>query len=238
MPYRRGYRRRSNSYGRRGRKRRYRRTRFARDQAASIALSRPQRYLSFPAVSNAALKWAYQFDFNMTSGGPVTHSIRLNGPYDPLVAVGGDQPAGYDWYQNLYTFYCCYGARVKISAYNIPSNQAEVLLACAPVKTTGLYGGVPLDAAQGDGAISRLIAINGGISVMSKYYDIANLLGVSKQALLTDDSYQALGGSLPGTQVYIDMVAQPNQATTTNMSIVVEIIYYVQWRGKKQKPDA
>lgn len=205
---------------------------------AQIALSRPQRYLSFPAVSNTAIKWAYQFDFAMASGAPVTHGIRLNGPYDPLVAVGGDQPAGYDWYTNLYTFYVCYGARVKISTYTIPSNQAEVLLACAPLKTPGLYGGVALDAAQGDGAMSTLVTINGGGRTMSKYYDIAKLFGVSKQALLTDDLYQGLVTGLPGYQVYLDMVAQPYSATTTNMSIVVEVVYYCQFRGKKQKPDS
>ncbi len=118
------YRRRPTGYYRRRRYRRNARTRVVAQKARgpwgiTDNLYVKLKYKELIGVSSATVWNLYQF--------------RGNGAYDPLVALGGGRPQGWDQWSQFYKKYRCRGSAIKIKAISDGGNTQTMGIAVWPV---------------------------------------------------------------------------------------------------------
>lgn len=110
--------------------------------------------------------------------------MRLNSLYDPVHAVGGGQPMGFDQLTALYNKFIVYGCKIKLRATQhgvVPS-----IVAMAPQKSS-IYGAAVIDELQERPLAKTAILTAERPVVLSAYYAISTLEGISKSDILGDD---------------------------------------------------
>ncbi len=69
------------------------------------------------------LKWSYTRDFDASAGNAAEHAYRANSCFDPVYALGGDQPPGFDQWSAFYKTYQVVQSNIKVEI--IPRHGAE-----------------------------------------------------------------------------------------------------------------
>lgn len=165
------------------------------------------------------------------------YAVRMNGPYDPQLAVGGNQPAFYDRFEAMYGMGVVIGAKMTVKfglqtvtsttsgdgpyIVGIHSNANEGLpttdaptLVCAANTTHGLlqYGSSP--------------------TTVTATYSPAMNLGRSQD----DDTVQFATNNTP-TRQWIGYVFASPSGTATNGSVVAHIVVEYLVRFGSLKPN-
>lgn len=167
-------------------------------------------------------------------------AFRLNGPYDPDVALAATgQPVCYDQLAAVYDTYRVMGAKVRLEFYN-PNGDGY---------TCGYRirkSSEPDTATQSMQAVSgypftELSTINNSGSqrkVFNFYVDMSVVFGKPKSTIASDDKYEALNTTTPVEQSWIDVICQSNNTTGgIQASFKITITYYAVWSNRKQIAD-
>lgn len=203
--------------------------------------ARVPRMLAKITAPRIRVKLEYNRDFTLAASSPSVpqyHTFRLNSLYDPdLTGIGG-QCSGYDEWCTLYEKYCVYGCKVTVRAVNKTSNPAVIVMWPAVVQPSTITDSE--DARQNAGAVYRMLGNNSGVdkSVMSRYYTISSLYGVSKKAILESDGYRSLNNTNPSNQALITIMvdSSPTQAAY-DVTYNIQMIFYAELSARQSNLD-
>jgi len=93
----------------------------------------------FGQVFDTELSYADYFSMNPTIGGTTSTLFLANGLVDPYVALGGHQPAGFDYLSDLYENFQVLSSIIEVVIY--PKIQATQLNAGSGTVNANLIGG-------------------------------------------------------------------------------------------------
>lgn len=111
----------------------------ARNSGTTAVNRIPRTLRSFPKTQRVKLLYSQIADLSITAGSPVGVVLRANGPYDPDVNAGGQQPRGFTQWSAFYERYTCVASKVHFRLLDKDTGTGTT------GTVTGLYGVTLLD---------------------------------------------------------------------------------------------
>lgn len=199
---------------------------------------------AFPATLFTKHRYSQQlilYTDNLTNRTGTEVAFRLNSLYDPDFTGTGHQPLGFDQLTPIYKVYRVYkvecqvritgkfGSGVTFCAVNVRPGQASYQIG-------GLKKGdeileQPSNTLM-DGAINQ---------TWSSTYYIADIDGVTRQRVTTDDQYCAQVGTNPVLGPYLSVACgtwDEPAAATNGCYVVVSFVYHAMWTNTAPLPQS
>lgn len=206
--------------------RRYRRRALRKKNTVSLIRTFPSSGLP----NSVRMKMVYADTLNYTTSvTPYNVFYRLNDLYDPFQGAGGHQPYYFDQMTPLYNHFIVTGCHVEIKA-STSTVAAVVGMKAQPDTTsvTSLGAGIERPYSR-----SGTVVPGGRALYLSKYFDIAKLFGVNRQAILSDDLYRGTASATPTNVYFLNIYHQPVDGATSNYCpMQVKLTYYVKWTNR------
>lgn len=180
-----------------------------------------------PRVLNNTLKYCEQLNITTNASGFGSASFRANGIYDPVVAVGGHQPLGYDQLSTLYDHWYVKSSRIVIqpqwAGADVPVQVALYVDDDTNLATTWA------SAAERPGSVWNNFFIGDGASLpkLKNYYNSKKTFGAQSEG---NPELKGAATSDPQEQAYFAIVIDGGANLISNsMTFSVEIQYDVEW---------
>lgn len=223
----------------------------------------PRNKLAFPQGIRTTLRFCKKQDFVLTNATTLHYQFLANGLYDPVVAVGGAQPRGFDQFMAAYDTFTCHGSKISVNfmfqGYSGPSiaqvtsgnllqgtNAIDVTapVAAQPPVMCGIRKGTQaMDAGnaeyqmEGDNTVWKVIAPTEGGKVCRMQLDVAKFTG--KKQLIGSEGWTGSATADPTELLYYSVwcckTHQPavGPLPTTNLFGYVTIEYDVTFSDPK-----
>lgn len=184
----------------------------------------PNRLYSsvFPREMKVTLNYSEFFQSTSTAGLNHDQVMNLNSLQDPNRTGVGHQPQGHDQWNTFYNRYRVDGCKVTVRFQNAPTAGA-IMCILGNNDATGITD--PSIITETPLSLTKAMSANGPAVTLTKYFDLADLNGVSRSVYNTDDRYQAQFGSSP-TEVLVCHVGKWNLVSYT-YEYQVEMQFYV-----------
>lgn len=188
------------------------------------------------------LRYSTYTDLLSLVGAATSDAFYGNGLYDPYVAAGGEQPMGFDQWNNFYNKHVVIGSGIRVQCMNMgltaPTQTAIVSL------TPCITGSLPtvdnrLETLR-ETQYSKWTAVNIATPKnLYHYMSTAKMFGKSADAIQSEDNYSGTAGSNPATtwQWLIGMDAVDGTSTTA-MYFTIDIWYDVIFYDRKNLPPS
>lgn len=121
-----------NYYARRGTTKKFTAYKTTLPKAANAVVTVP-RPRPFPAYTDCVLRYVELFNVDPVAGLASNYFFSANSIYDPNVTAAGNQPLGYDEYQNIYNQYRVLKAKMKL--YAAPTGSTTTSQVIVGVRT-------------------------------------------------------------------------------------------------------
>jgi hypothetical protein len=177
---------------------------------------------SFPREMKVTLRYSEFFQSTSTVGLLHDQVMNLNSIYDPNRTGVGHQAQGYDQWALFYNRYRVDGAMLTVRFTNAPTSGAIFSILG---NNDGSAMNDPSVITESPLSLTKAMAANGPAVTLQKYFDLANLNGVSRSVYNADDRYAAPFGSSP-TEILVGHVGAWNASSYT-YDYQVEVKYYV-----------
>lgn len=168
---------------------------------------------------------------NFTGIGIVEEVFRGNGMFDPEVAVGGNQPLGFDEWSNLYRRYRVLASKLTIRVSSGDSVDATMMFV-VPLNSSGSIGNRQ-ELLENEKAKKQILGIQTSQNrgVLSYYMPSNKIRGVSESAVKNEIDYSALTTADPQLQWYwhAGIVDVSSSGDTISSDVYIEIEYYVEF---------
>lgn len=138
---------------------------------------------------------------------------NLNSVYDPDQSGAGHQPHGYDQLAALYSRYRVKGVYVELEARQRANHGLQVAL-LPNNSTAGILMSQALESPEG--ATQVITSSNASPVLIKRYFDCAQITGVSRATYMADDRYQAQVGSNPSEAICLHQLAASVDGVTYN----------------------
>lgn len=173
------------------------------------------RSIGVPKARFVKLRWAAHYSWSLSALAGATAEFKINSMYDPVAAVGGTQPYYFDQYAAMYGRYRVYGCKIRIIAAAQSSGNAvwpTILMFgyCDHVPGWGTNMDV---ASCNKGSVLKMIPLNQNKVVLSKYFNLAALAGISKREYDTSEPFQAYCTADPSRTMRASIWVQNNDAS-------------------------
>lgn len=206
---------------------------------------------TLPDYTRVALKYQnFIEEFALNSTPDTTRQWRLNSMYDPNYTVtnpGQHQPYGYDQLMVFFQKYRVHATKVKFTFFNPTDDtsqgampDADLITAIwpSPDSSTSLPGsnmnilgevGKPKQ-----GILSRKVGTSQR-SVLSAYYKMHRLMGVSKREYNTDQNFEAFWTQNPASTPLVNIICyNPKHISDTGtFDLKINITFYATLFRKK-----
>lgn len=190
----------------------------------------------FPLVYRTTLPFTYKTTVAVASGISSQHYFKANSLYDPVIAIGGNQPIGFDQLMAIYAFYTVSSCKVRFIASS--GTTAPMKLYLFPTIDPFASSTTEYTCLQMPGCKSYVIGGNSADgyitgSAWAKTRDV--LINLSK------DEYGVTqtGTADPTYMWYWNFVFASNDSTsTTNIALTLEITYYAEFKGRIVLPES
>jgi len=180
-----------------------------------------------PRVLNNTLKYCEQMNIATNVSGFGSSSFRANGMYDPVVAVGGHQPLGYDQLSALYDHWYVKSARITIqpmwAGSDVPIQVALYIDDDSTLATSWT------SAAERPGAVWNNYFIGDGASLpkMKLAYNTKKTFGPQSEG---NPDLKGSGSGDPQEQAFFAIVIDGGSLLpSSSVTFAVEIQYDVEW---------
>lgn len=178
----------------------------------------------------AKFKHVYNTSLASTGTSNGVFFMRGNGPYDPVVAVGGNFPAGWSFWSGAYKRYICYGSKIKVTFTNNGDWPAEVFIIPTVSQTFDLATNAE-DIAENPYNHKKYITTNAGShgqTTVKHYMSTAKIYGIPKKKVTAEDDFSAETNTTPLRQ-WFWAVGQWNFGDNLDIATfcIVETTYYV-----------
>jgi len=184
------------------------------------------------------LKYVGQKLFSAT-GLPQYYSFRGNDIFDTDVALGGNQPSGYDQWAGFYNKYRVLACKADFTVNQFASTNGNVcqLVLLPTTDYTGTVLQTIITNSQQPYAITKYTNVNqgaGAIIRMRSYKSSAKMFGVTKDTVQNDDPYAALINADPAeTWEWVIGQVPMDGASTMSAFMSFTITYYVEFFDRK-----
>lgn len=196
----------------------------------------------FSPVLMTTMKYTDYARVTTSTSGTSSLILSLNDIYDPVASgwtING-QPFYHDqllssngpYYRN-----CVYGAKVSVSmTNNSSSSNAAVFLTWAVdgnYTTPSTNVAMAQYAGEPNTAYFPSLGVNGNSTCFrkfKKYFDIAELIGITRKQLFTDDRYSGAYNASPVKLVKLQVTSSNDAASSSSSSdcgYVIKVVYYV-----------
>lgn len=178
--------------------------------------------IGIPRCLFCKLSFSARLTLSSNTVTPAYHQFRLNSTWDPDLTTTGVQPYGRDQIAAMYLRYIVNGATVKVYFSNSGTNGPTQCTIRATVDGT-----IPTDIeAEADRINGKQIIVSPGESrVLTAYYPIHKLIGLSKAGYGGDPGCSAAYNSNPAKICFLNVMTQ-NLTGSTDTFVVVKIIYH------------
>jgi len=187
-----------------------------------------------PAATRVLMKYAERISLSSAAGLYVEYNWSGNGLFDPNVTGTGTQPTGFDQWCAFYQRYRVLASHVRIRAINpgAATNAAAMTdIAIVPTNTTTAFANSQVAASQpyAKRQLANTIGTGpNGFLRLEGSMETDLILGTSRQAVLTDDTYSGSSSANPSNQWYWRICQEPaDLASTQNTVYEVELTYLV-----------
>lgn len=181
-------------------------------------------------LTKVQLRYVTQFALTSSLGVTSQHTFRGNGLFDPDVAVGGHQPAGFDQWAAFYRSYKVFASSIKVTVNANGSGTAATTIAAAivpNVTSTSLGLGVRTIAENGQSVFGVGGASGQAPLVLTNYRTSKKMFA---RDIRNERDCGALTSADPAAGWFWHLAFQVNDAATTMDSIVtVEIKYWAEF---------
>jgi hypothetical protein len=219
-------------------------TRFAADElspALNELLKFGRKFEPTPGLAISAsplgpsavrLAMTYSTTTNMTStvGALATYIFAGNGLFDPDITGSGLQPLGFDQWATLYQRYRGIASLIEVS-FSAPAATSNLTgsfdVALTPSNTSSVFSSWTAAAASPFAKSKTFNAFGApGVKMVSKM-DTAVMLGVSHEAVLSDDILQASVSANPTDMWFWHICAVTSDLTTTSTIYMATRVTYL-----------
>lgn len=187
----------------------------------------------FPDVMMTKMKYV-SFDTQSSGVGSIdVYTFRGNSVQDPDYTGGGHQPNSFDQYATIYNKYKVMGCKLTIDATNNTDTVGTVVGIQASNSPSFGYTGYPEPIEQQRCKSTILTGKEGqGNRIrLSKYYSSKAILGKKN---INDEDYGAEVTTNPTDEWYWHVFSQAlNQSSSWQVSIMVQLTYYVKFYDRK-----
>lgn len=193
--------------------------------------------VGIPDTFDVKLKFTELISATQASGAYAEAIYRLNGPYDPRYAAGGNYPLWYASLSAIYQRQVCVGSYIKLKCIAAAGGSAlanSVRVVLYPHLTAA---GVTAfdDAAAQRGAKMLVTSLypNDKDTLASKC-STHSIFGVPKAVVLDDyGTFSSASLAVPSQQAFWIIGTQNVGTETIALSIQVSVVYYVRFSGYK-----
>lgn len=184
--------------------------------------NRGPKGMIFPDQYTTKLRYNELFSFG---GAPQGYrQYRANSCFDPVLALGGGQPMGYDQLSALYLRYRVNSCSIKVNFSNLTNVPCYVV--AYPLTTSSIPAGLQNDLEQRYSK-NKMLGGNAsrGFCSLTNSVNIAKIMG---QPTILDDKYQSSTGSDPLQVIYWNIsIYSVDSTTLLNVPASIEITYHV-----------
>lgn len=239
---RRRFRRRGGAYKRKRRIYRFKR-RYRKRSGQRIIHA---RQLSTIMADRQMVKMKCYFSFAMSSGTGIwdTEIFTGNSTYDPLYAVGGDQPTGRDQWFQFYTRCCTLGSKIVVS---YTTDSAATVDGCyvgiLPSTVVGIVDGthVPMEQPMCRYKMLGNTFSNKGIVTVKQFCSTRKIF--ARGDIIQTDAFHESNAAGPGANNiwYWNVFAVNGKYAATTLPTIyctATITYYVTFLDRKQLADS
>lgn len=174
---------------------------------------------AFPRQMEVTLKYASNLTIVTTTGLAYDHQYNLNSIFDPDRTGTGHLPLAYNQWSAFYSRYRVDGARVRVSWLN-SSSLGQMCSIVGSNNTPSLTS--PELAIENPLSLSRGMAQNQPAVILTRYYNLANVAGVTRIVYNADDRFQAPFGSSPTELLIMHVVTDTPTSVTLYINVQIE----------------
>lgn len=210
-----------------------------RSQAASRSKNRtirvPRNKLGFPTSMSTKLRFTRREDFDIAGNGNAKYrTIRANDMYDPVHALGGTQPRGFDQLMAVYKTFTVKASKISVNflygGYDGPSTSstvyplaekliqasteygtptlvpAQIPVICGITSSTDDWGVGPVETQmEKDRTSWKIITPQGEAKTVSRRITVSDFFG--KKSLVGSEGYSGTDAGGPTEEVYFHIWA-------------------------------
>lgn len=164
-----------------------------------------------------------------TSTIPVGELYRVNSTFDPLWAVGGHQPLGYDQLSALYSSVRDFGCKYKVTFRSNSAAPLHVGVESGPETTLSTLWSTIEERAHAKTHLLGVLGTSKDCWSVSGYASAAQVLGVTKERYRTDDQYAHAFGANPAVAGFLKIIIDSPNGTGFQCNVEVQLEYYSTW---------
>lgn len=187
-----------------------------------------------PKYQSVKLRYTHLYLANVLPGNVATQVYRLNSLFDPDYSGVGYQPYYHDQYSALYDNYRVYGCKVyvKVSCASSTTNMFHPTVLIAPTDQASVSWGNMQNACNARKAQFRNLVPGQSVSTFKAYYSIADVMGVAKREVASDDNYSAAVSANPNSVAYLQVITGNNDATASiAVTWEIRLTFYARYFG-------
>jgi len=210
----------------------------------------PRNKLGFPTSMSTKLRFTRREDFDVVVGNSKYRTIRANDLYDPVYALGGSQPRGFDQFMAVYKVFTVKASKISCNfmfkGYDGPSTYApttynliktfgydgaSVVPAQMPVvcgittSTDGFGAGLSEAQMEKDRTSWKIITPQGEAKIVSRSLKVSDFFG--KKALTGSEGYSGNDGAGPTEEVFYHIWAGAGTNAGQAAGLVTPVTAYL-----------
>lgn len=206
----------------------------------SLRKGKYQMVKRLPTISPDSIVVCMKYSdyFNFASGGAAAHvttPFRMNGAYDPVVAVGGGTCSGWNEWSAIYGRYRVLASKIKVWGYNTCATPLIFSIFSRNSTDTALASAVEIQQKSmeygKDVRATRVIPHTGNGMAHPEFRlkMYKTIKGVEGSKDYDDEAYTAAMSTTPVNQTYwdVNVVAMDGVAVSITCNALVQIYYYV-----------
>lgn len=168
-------------------------------QTDAFSIGRPiQSNLGFG--QKVTMIYSETFQLNAGVGGLASEQFRANSCYDPLVAVGGHQPRGFDQLMALYKWGTVIGSKIDVGYMNLASGPVNVAVCLRDDATPSTTFNDVLETPATSWTITSATGAGGGVGSLSQKVGVARFMG--RKSIMSEDNLRFSAASDAPDQCY------------------------------------
>lgn len=159
----------------------------------------------------------------------LTSSIyRGNDLYDPLYAVGGHQPMGFDQYMTMYGKFTVLGSKIDLRWTSNSTSPITVAVRPTNSATVATYLYEAIERPR-----TKYQQVSGyECRHTSAYMSTARILGEKKNAIVSEDNFSGTAAASPVNQWYWHIYMNRDAGVTVHAYVWVKLTYYVMFHDR------
>ncbi len=187
----------------------------------------------FKSRMTGTMTYAAAVGVSPASSAAATVAFRLNSVYDPDYSGTGTTALGYTQMSANYGRYRVTAFKAIVEYVNLAAYPVQVIGVLSPTNTVGTN----FETIAGQRHVwNRYIAASTGAGTAMKTFSgtVAQVYGVPKAQVLTEDDFAGLVGSNPNNVVYLHVGAYAPAGASGTVAITVRLTFTVSWSLPKE----